>query len=101
MYISNPANQGMSSRNTNLNEFLINVMWARIVKAGLAASNDNEKVRPNGVRTLGSIIHVSPTNFLEREERGLIKDVVLTLIKNFESGTLKVCLNQLDIIFFI
>jgi len=66
-------------------------MWARIVKAGLAASNDNEKVKPNGVRTLGSIIHVSPTHFLEREERGLIKDVVMVLIKNFETGILKVC----------
>ncbi|CAI2176297.1 4075_t:CDS:10 [Funneliformis geosporum] len=83
-------NQGISNKNTNLTEFLINVMWARIVKAGLAASNDNEKVRPNGVRMLGSIIHVSPTNFLEREERGLIKDVVMILIKNFETGTLKV-----------
>ncbi|CAG8613835.1 16614_t:CDS:10 [Funneliformis caledonium] len=90
--LSNPDNnQGISNNNTNLTEFLINVMWARIVKAGLAASNDkNEKVRPNGVRMLGSIIHVSPTNFLEREERGLIKDVVMTLIKNFETGTLKV-----------
>ncbi|GBC04366.1 hypothetical protein RclHR1_05640009 [Rhizophagus clarus] len=86
--LSNPANnQGMSNTNT---EFLIRVMWIRIVKAALAASNDNEKVRPNGVRALGSIIHVSPTNFLEREERHLIKDVVLSLIKNFESGTLKV-----------
>ncbi|CAB4383085.1 unnamed protein product [Rhizophagus irregularis] len=86
--LSNPANnQGMSNTNT---EFLIKVMWTRIVKAALSASNDNEKVRPNGVRALGSIIHVSPTNFLEREERSLIKDVVLSLIKNFESGTLKV-----------
>ncbi|CAG8454565.1 10543_t:CDS:10 [Acaulospora morrowiae] len=84
----NPENSNV--RNTNLNEFLINVMWARIVKAGLNASNDNDKVRPNGVRTLGSIIHVSPTNFLVREERGLIKEVVQVLIKNFENGSLKV-----------
>ncbi|RHZ85019.1 hypothetical protein Glove_73g36 [Diversispora epigaea] len=86
--LSNPENNNV--RNTNLNEFLINVMWVKIVKAGLSASNDNDKVKPNGVRTLGSIIHVSPTNFLIREERGLIKEVVQVLIKNFESGSLKV-----------
>ncbi|CAG8437478.1 9765_t:CDS:10 [Scutellospora calospora] len=76
--LSNPSNisQGVTPRNANLNEFLINVLWAKIVKAGLSAANDNDKVRPNGVRTLGSIIHVLPTNFIVREERGLIKDVV-------------------------
>ncbi|CAG8719221.1 17253_t:CDS:10, partial [Cetraspora pellucida] len=88
----NPSNvnQGVTPRNANLNEFLINVLWAKIVKAGLSASNDNDKVRPNGVRALGSIIHVLPTNFIIREESGLIKDVVMALIKNFESGSLKV-----------
>ncbi|CAG8515802.1 5172_t:CDS:10 [Diversispora eburnea] len=50
--LSNPENNNV--RNTNLNEFLINVMWVKIVKAGLSASNDNDKVRPNGVRTLGT-----------------------------------------------
>ncbi|CAG8711283.1 33766_t:CDS:2, partial [Racocetra persica] len=84
----NPSN--VNPRNANLNEFLINVLWAKIVKAGLSASNDNDKVRPNGVRALGSIIHVLPTNFIIREESGLIKDVVMALIKNFESGSLKV-----------
>ncbi|CAG8856132.1 37023_t:CDS:2, partial [Gigaspora margarita] len=87
----NPSNviQGVTPRNANLNEFLINVLWAKIVKAGLSAASDNDKVRPNGVRTLGSIIHVLPTNFIIREERGLIKEVVMALIKNFESGSLK------------
>ncbi|KAF0524602.1 ARM repeat-containing protein [Gigaspora margarita] len=90
--LSNPSNviQGVTPRNANLNEFLINVLWAKIVKAGLSAASDNDKVRPNGVRTLGSIIHVLPTNFIIREERGLIKEVVMALIKNFESGSLKV-----------
>ncbi|CAG8724060.1 4192_t:CDS:2, partial [Racocetra fulgida] len=85
--LSDPSN--VNPRNANLNEFLINVLWAKIVKAGLSASNDNDKVRPNGVRALGSIIHVLPTNFIIREESGLIKDVVMALIKNFESGSLK------------
>ncbi|CAG8443342.1 1080_t:CDS:2, partial [Acaulospora colombiana] len=53
--LSNPENSNI--RNTNLNEFLINVMWARIVKAGLNASNDNDKVRWNACYAAANMLH--------------------------------------------
>ncbi|KAG9303110.1 hypothetical protein G9A89_005068 [Geosiphon pyriformis] len=71
-------------------DFLTDHMWIKIVKAGLAGSNDNDKIRPNAVRTLGSLMRISPREFLTKEQTGLVKDVVMTLIKNFEHGSLKI-----------
>ena len=47
-------------------------------------------MRINGVRILGSIINVGSSEILKREENGLVKEAVLSLIKNFGTGSLKV-----------
>nr|CAG8445665.1 6583_t:CDS:10 [Entrophospora candida] len=78
-----------NDKNNNLDKFLTNEMCNKIVKAGLSATNDKEKVRINGVRILGSIINVGSSEFLEKEENSLVKEAVLSLIKNFETGSLK------------
>ncbi|CAJ0836243.1 12715_t:CDS:10, partial [Entrophospora sp. SA101] len=78
-----------NDKNNNLDNFLTNEMCNKIVKAGLSATNDKEKVRINGVRILGSIINVGSSEFLKKEENSLVKEAVLSLIKNFETGSLK------------
>lgn len=49
------------------------------------------QLRPNGVRALGSIISVSPIEFLNVGQGNLLQEAVTVLIKNIEGGSLKVC----------
>ncbi|CAG8564763.1 9383_t:CDS:10 [Ambispora gerdemannii] len=70
-------------------DFLTVDMFNRIIVAALAASVDNDKVRVNAVRALGSLMRISPERYLLKEQTGLVKDVVLALTKNFDHGSLK------------
>ncbi|KAJ3037848.1 HEAT repeat-containing protein 6 [Rhizophlyctis rosea] len=60
-----------------------------LITAGLAAAKDNDKCRSNGVRALGNIIRICPVPFLNRDSERLVKDMVLTVLKNVDSGTVK------------
>ncbi|KAJ3274765.1 HEAT repeat-containing protein 6, partial [Borealophlyctis nickersoniae] len=60
-----------------------------LIKAGLVAARDNDKCRSNGVRALGNIIRSCSTQFLRREAERLVKEVVLAVLKNVDSGTVK------------
>ncbi|CAG8513418.1 4626_t:CDS:10, partial [Ambispora leptoticha] len=80
------GNQEISS---SVLDFLTVDMFNKIVGAALAASVDNDKVRVNAVRALGSLMRISPERYLLKEQTGLVKDVVLSLTKNFDHGSLK------------
>ncbi|CAG8467088.1 2678_t:CDS:10 [Paraglomus brasilianum] len=80
----------LSSDAERLMEFLTEDIWIRLLRAGLAASNDNDKVRPNGVRILGSVLRIGPKTYLMKEHNGLVREAVLMIIKNFEYSSLKV-----------
>ncbi|KAL1925631.1 uncharacterized protein VTP21DRAFT_514 [Calcarisporiella thermophila] len=69
-----------------VNEILNFEMWEKVLKASLSASLDNEKVRPNGLRALGSLLRISPKRFLLHP---IISQVVSSLAKNVEGGVLK------------
>lgn len=71
-----------------------------LVNAALAAANDNEKCRGNGVRALGNIVPICTTKFLEIESEALIKDIVQIVCKNIDSGAVKVCDLQVWCLFF-
>ncbi|KNC98329.1 uncharacterized protein SPPG_09399 [Spizellomyces punctatus DAOM BR117] len=60
-----------------------------IIRAGLAAAKDNDKCRSNGVRALGNIVRVCPPMLLVREAERLIKEIVLVVLKNVDSGSVK------------
>ncbi|ORY95566.1 armadillo-type protein, partial [Syncephalastrum racemosum] len=64
--------------------------WERILSAASAAGLDNDKLRSNAVRALGSLLHVSPEdNLLMPRHLRLIKQAMLALMKNIETGSLK------------
>ncbi|KAI8803456.1 armadillo-type protein [Cladochytrium replicatum] len=60
-----------------------------IFKAGLQASKDNDKCRANGVRALGNAVAVCSPALLEKECEGMVAQIVLSLIKNMETGSVK------------
>ncbi|KAJ3081547.1 HEAT repeat-containing protein 6 [Quaeritorhiza haematococci] len=60
-----------------------------IVLAGLNASKDHDKCRSNGVRALGNIVKICPESFVKREQERLLRDVVLCVCRNAETGNVK------------
>ncbi|KAJ3017651.1 HEAT repeat-containing protein 6 [Thoreauomyces humboldtii] len=61
----------------------------QIIQAAILAAKDNDKCRSNGTRALGNIIQVCPQQLLQRERNRLIKEVIIVVTKNVESGTVK------------
>ena len=49
-----------------------------------------EKCRSNGVRALGNIFHILPKEWVQLEVDGLVKEIIEVLIKNINSGPVKV-----------
>ncbi|RUS23174.1 armadillo-type protein [Endogone sp. FLAS-F59071] len=74
----------------NVSESLSQDLWLEIVRVSLAISSDNDKLKPNGVRALGSIMCVGPKEYISRDNGLLMKEVVVGLIKNIDAGSLKV-----------
>ncbi|RUP45427.1 hypothetical protein BC936DRAFT_148199 [Jimgerdemannia flammicorona] len=75
---------------TDISEYLSQDLWLKIVRASLTISADNDKLKPNGVRALGSIMCVSPAAYIMRDNGSLMREVVGGLMKNVEAGSLKV-----------
>ena len=50
----------------------------------------NTKCRSNGVRALGNIFNVLPKEWIQAEIEGLIKEIIEVLIKNINTGPVKV-----------
>ncbi|KAJ3047828.1 HEAT repeat-containing protein 6 [Rhizophlyctis rosea] len=77
--------ESVSLEDAGLGEGLI----LEMVRAGLGAAKDNDKCRSNGVRALGNIVRICPVVFLNKEAERLVKEVVLVVLKNVDSGTVK------------
>lgn len=58
------------------------------------------KRQTNGVRALGNIIKVCPELFLLHGKETIVKDVVLSVVKNVDSGAVKVIFKKVNCIVF-
>ncbi|KAK9764502.1 hypothetical protein K7432_007922 [Basidiobolus ranarum] len=65
------------------------MLLCRLAAAGIAASKDNDKLRSNGVRALGSLIRACPRSVIEREVGNLLNEAVNIVVKNINSGSAK------------
>lgn len=92
MFKHTKANRKDSEKDDfDFKEYMSTDTWERILGAASAAGLDNDKLRSNAVRALGSLLHVSPeANLLMPRHLRLIKQAMLALMKNIETGSLKV-----------
>ncbi|ORY00264.1 ARM repeat-containing protein [Basidiobolus meristosporus CBS 931.73] len=64
-------------------------LLCQLAAAGIAASKDNDKLRSNGVRALGSLIRACSRSVMEREVGNLLNEMVNIVVKNINSGSAK------------
>ncbi|KAI9340398.1 armadillo-type protein [Zopfochytrium polystomum] len=55
----------------------------------LHSARDNEKCRSSGVRAIGNILKIGSSQFVERNVEGSLKEAVVILIKQVETGPFK------------
>ncbi|KAG0177249.1 HEAT repeat-containing protein 6 [Apophysomyces sp. BC1021] len=71
-----------------LKEWISVSTWIQILTTSTAASVDNDKLRSNAVRAMGSLLRITPKEFFATG-RILIRNALTGLIKNIETGSLK------------
>ncbi|CAO3628299.1 unnamed protein product [Cunninghamella blakesleeana] len=65
-------------------------IWMKFISTATQASLDNDKLRSNAVRAIGSLLRITPRNFLDnRHSIQLVREVISSLAKNIETGSLK------------
>ncbi|KAM3582483.1 hypothetical protein VKS41_005129 [Umbelopsis sp. WA50703] len=65
-------------------------LWCKIAMAAAQAANDNDKLKSNGVRALGSATRAAPMEYFNSVSgRRCIDPIMAAVTKNIESGTLK------------
>ncbi|KAI8379388.1 armadillo-type protein [Radiomyces spectabilis] len=65
-------------------------VWRSIMTTATNASMDNDKLRSNAVRAMGSLLQITPKEyFADGRNMQLIKSAMGELIKNMETGALK------------
>lgn len=62
-------------------------MEGRIARLGIKYCGDNDKVRPNGVRILGNLLHLSPKALSQDPQIQIL--VLESMMKNISIGTFK------------
>ncbi|ORX61298.1 hypothetical protein DM01DRAFT_1119402 [Hesseltinella vesiculosa] len=74
----------------NLPEWITFKDWNRMLEIASHAAMDNDKLRPNAVRSLGGILRIAPLSYFERRESlDVVQSVILAIVKNMETGSLK------------
>ncbi|KAL1927140.1 hypothetical protein VTP01DRAFT_5103 [Rhizomucor pusillus] len=64
--------------------------WTDVLDAASSASLDNDKLRSNAVRAMGSLLQVTPAKVFEYSHTmNLVKKAMAGLVKNVETGSLK------------
>jgi hypothetical protein len=64
--------------------------WIDVLSTATAGSLDNDKLRSNAVRAIGSLLRITPQAYYENTRiMSLVKNAVHGLVKNIESGSLK------------
>ncbi|KAI7862931.1 armadillo-type protein, partial [Spinellus fusiger] len=65
-------------------------LWMQLLNSIAAASLDNDKLRSNAVRALGSLLRITPNHYFQQGRMlSLLAHAMEALIKNIETGTLK------------
>ncbi|ORY99820.1 armadillo-type protein, partial [Absidia repens] len=74
----------------NLREWVSIPTWMAILSTATSASLDNDKLRSNAVRAMGSLLRITPFDyFQDRHGMLLLRDAMVGLVKNIENGSLK------------
>ncbi|KAI8099098.1 armadillo-type protein, partial [Halteromyces radiatus] len=74
----------------DLREWISIPTWMKMTSTATSASLDNDKLRSNAVRAIGSLLRITPLNyFQDRHGMLLVRDALTGLVKNIESGSLK------------
>ncbi|CAO3646136.1 unnamed protein product [Cunninghamella echinulata] len=74
----------------HFNDWVSLDIWMKIVCTATQASLDNDKLRSNAVRAIGSLLRMTPRNYLDnRHSVQLIREAINSLAKNIETGSLK------------
>ncbi|KAI9478693.1 MAG: armadillo-type protein [Benjaminiella poitrasii] len=73
----------------NLREYLSTTEWMEILSMATAGAVDNEKLRSNAVRAIGSLLRITPKEYFENTRiMSLIRNAVMQgLVKNIEGGS--------------
>lgn len=87
----------MFSRDELVTEDLDDVLYVDLLKAAIKANNDNDKVKCNIIRALGSLLNLTTKELLNNNEyKSLATQAVLALVKNSNTGRdMKVCFQTL------
>ncbi|KAI9031530.1 armadillo-type protein [Phycomyces nitens] len=73
-----------------IKEWVSTLLWADLVSAATTAALDNDKLRSNAVRALGSLLRITPCSYFDQGRiMLLLKNAMAALVKNIEGGTLK------------
>ncbi|KAI8884495.1 hypothetical protein K501DRAFT_247598 [Backusella circina FSU 941] len=74
----------------NLREYMSTSEWIEVLNITTAGALDNDKLRSNSVRAIGSLLRITPKEYFDNTRiMSLVKNAVDGLIKNVETGPLK------------
>ncbi|KAJ3331867.1 HEAT repeat-containing protein 6 [Blyttiomyces sp. JEL0837] len=71
------------------NEVISLEVAANLLKAAIFYAIDNDKCRSNGVRAIGHVFSIAPPELVNHEIENLVKEAVLAIMKNIDSGAVK------------
>ncbi|CAO3627309.1 unnamed protein product [Mucor fragilis] len=75
----------------NLREYMSTTEWIQVLQVSTHASLDNEKLRSNAVRAIGSLLRITPKEYYDNTRiMSLVKNAMHGLEKNIEAGSLKI-----------
>jgi hypothetical protein len=73
-----------------LREYMSTTEWIEVLSTATAGSLDNDKLRSNAVRAIGSLLRITPKEYYENTRiMSLVRNAMDGLVKNIESGSLK------------
>ncbi|KAI8994959.1 armadillo-type protein [Pilobolus umbonatus] len=74
----------------NLREYISTSDWIDILTSATSAAMDNDKLRSNAVRAIGSLLRLTPKEYFENTRiMSLIANAMNSLVRNIETGPLK------------
>ncbi|KAI8144022.1 armadillo-type protein, partial [Fennellomyces sp. T-0311] len=74
----------------DIREWVSMSLWAKMLSAATSAALDNDKLRSNAVRAMGSLLRITPQSYFEFGRNiQLVKAAMASVTKNIESGSLK------------
>ncbi|EPB90414.1 hypothetical protein HMPREF1544_02780 [Mucor circinelloides 1006PhL] len=75
----------------NLREYMSTTEWIQVLEVSTNGSLDNEKLRSNAVRAIGSLLRITPKEYYQNTRiMSLVKNAMQGLEKNIEAGSLKI-----------